>query len=39
MTGNPQHDFEVPGTHIGLAFNSSVYSIIARRLAEVRPPQ
>ncbi len=39
MTGNPEHDFEVPGTHIGLAFNSSVYSIIARRLAEARQSQ
>jgi len=33
-TGDPEKDFEVPGTHIGLAFNSSVYNIIARRLAE-----
>lgn len=32
LTRNPESDFEVPGTHIGLAFNSSVYSIIARRL-------
>ena len=27
-------DFEVPGTHIGMAFNSMAYSIIARRLAQ-----
>lgn len=27
-------DFEVRGTHIGMAFNSTAYSIIARRLAE-----
>ena len=35
MTGNTEMDFEVPGTHIGLAFNASVYKIIAQRLAEV----
>ena len=34
-TGNSEMDFEVPGTHIGLAFNASVYKIIAQRLAEV----
>jgi pimeloyl-ACP methyl ester carboxylesterase len=33
VTGNADNDFEVPGTHIGLAFNSSVYAIIAKRLA------
>jgi triacylglycerol lipase len=33
-TDNPDIDFEVPGTHIGLAFNPTVYSIIADRLAE-----
>ena len=33
-TGDRQIDFEVPGTHIGMAFNPSVYSIIANRLAE-----
>jgi pimeloyl-ACP methyl ester carboxylesterase len=33
VTGNAENDFEVPGTHIGLAFNSSVYAIIAKRLA------
>jgi triacylglycerol lipase len=32
-TGDPEIDFEVPGTHIGLAFNASVYKIIADRLA------
>ncbi len=36
-TGNPENDFEVPGTHIGLAFNSSVYKIIAERLAVASP--
>lgn len=35
-TGEIENDFEVPGTHIGLAFNSSVYTIIARRLAMTR---
>ena len=33
-TGNCNNDFEVPGTHIGLVFNSSSYKIIAERLAE-----
>jgi triacylglycerol lipase len=33
-TGNSEKDFEVPGTHIGLAFNASVYKIIAKRLAK-----
>ena len=33
VTQNSDNDFEVPGTHIGLAFNSSVYTIIANRLA------
>ncbi len=34
ITENPEDDFEVPGTHIGLAFNPAVYDIIARRLAK-----
>ena len=34
VTENPDNDFEVPGTHIGLAFNSSVYTIMAHRLAQ-----
>lgn len=33
VTDEPGDDFEVPGTHIGLVFNSSVYRIIAERLA------
>lgn len=33
MTRNPEVDFEVPGTHIGMAFNAVAYSIIAERLA------
>lgn len=32
-TGSCNCDFEVPGTHIGLAFNPSAYSLIAERLA------
>ena len=36
MTRNPEVDFEVPGTHIGLAFNPSVYSIVAERLAKAQ---
>jgi triacylglycerol lipase len=33
MTRNPDVDFEVPGTHIGMAFNPTAYSIVADRLA------
>lgn len=33
LTGKPGADFEVPGTHIGLSFNSSAYTVIANRLA------
>jgi triacylglycerol lipase len=36
MTRNPKVDFEVPGTHIGMAFNPSAYSIIAERLAKAQ---
>ncbi len=32
-TGHCAADYEVPGTHIGLVFNASVYRIIAERLA------
>jgi len=32
-TDRPEIDFSVSGTHIGLAFNPSAYSIIAARLA------
>lgn len=35
-TGQQHCDFEVPGTHIGLAFNSAVFSVIGKRLAEAR---
>src|ERR1035441_10002643 len=33
ITRRPEADFEVPGTHIGMAFNPAAYSIIAERLA------
>src|ERR1039457_2054995 len=36
MTGNREVDFEVPGTHIGMAFNPSAYAIVAERLARSR---
>jgi pimeloyl-ACP methyl ester carboxylesterase len=35
-TDCPEADFSVSGTHIGLAFNPSVYTIIADRLALAR---
>jgi len=35
ITGDPEIDFEVAGTHLGLAFNPTVYHLIATRLAEV----
>ena len=35
-TGDRETDFEVPGTHIGMAFNSSVFTIIANQLAKAR---
>ena len=34
MTMDPGADFEVPGTHIGMAFNPSAYTIVAERLAK-----
>ncbi len=34
VTGDPELDFEVPGTHIGLAFNPSAYLVMAKRLAQ-----
>ena len=36
MTKNPAVDFEVPGTHIGMAFNPSAYAIVAERLAKAQ---
>jgi triacylglycerol lipase len=34
MTRDAEVDFEVPGTHIGMAFNPSAYTIVAERLAK-----
>jgi len=34
LTGNAAADFEVTGTHLGLAFNPNVYRIVAHRLAD-----
>jgi len=36
MTKDPDVDFEIPGTHVGMAFNPSAYTIIAERLAMAR---
>ncbi len=33
ITGKEENDFEVAGTHVGLAFNPIAYSIMAERLA------
>lgn len=38
-TDNPDADFPVSGTHVGLAFNPSVYTIIANRLAQTQCAQ
>ena len=37
-TGNPDWDFEVAGTHIGMVFNPIVLDVVAHRLARRRPP-
>jgi len=37
--GNTDVDFEVPGTHIGMAFNAAAYSIVAERLALAQSAQ
>lgn len=34
MTNHADVDFEVPGTHIGMAFNPAAYAIVAERLAQ-----
>ena len=36
MTRHAGVDFEVPGTHIGMAFNPSAYAVVADRLAKAR---
>src|SRR5579864_8471004 len=33
MTMDPEKDVEVPGTHIGMAFNPAAYAVVAERLA------
>ena len=33
ITGDPERDIEVPGTHIGMVYNCSAYTNIAQRLA------
>jgi triacylglycerol lipase len=35
VNDDPETNFEVSGTHVGLAFNPAVYRLVARRLAEV----
>lgn len=35
-TRDPEIDFEVPGTHIGMAFNPSAYAVVAQRLAKAQ---
>ncbi|HUJ95944.1 MAG TPA: hypothetical protein VLW84_11810 [Terriglobales bacterium] len=36
VTKKSGSDFEVPGTHIGMAFNPSAYTIVAERLAQAQ---
>ena len=36
VTGKAKCDFEVAGTHIGMAFNPSAYAIMAERLAQAQ---
>ena len=36
LTGKPDVDIEVHGTHLGFPFSAEVYEHIARRLAEAR---
>jgi pimeloyl-ACP methyl ester carboxylesterase len=38
VTGDPACDVEVPGTHVGLAFNACVYRVVAERLAAAGRP-
>jgi pimeloyl-ACP methyl ester carboxylesterase len=37
-TMNPEIDVEVPGTHIGMAFNPTAYTVVAQRLAKACSP-
>lgn len=36
MTMDPEKDVEVPGTHIGMAFNPAAYTVVADRLAKAQ---
>ena len=36
MTADPDKDVEVPGTHIGMAFNPAAYVVVAERLARAQ---
>lgn len=36
MTMSPDKDVEVPGTHIGMAFNPAAYTVVAERLARAQ---
>lgn len=36
MTMDPEKDVEVPGTHIGMAFNPAAYTVVAERLAKAQ---
>ena len=36
MTMNVEKDVEVPGTHIGMAFNPAAYTVVAERLAKAQ---
>ncbi len=38
VTGDRDVDVEVPGTHIGLAFNATVYHIVGDRLLDAQTP-
>jgi len=38
VTGDPQIDCEVQGTHVGLVFNPAVYRVLAARLAVWQTP-
>jgi triacylglycerol lipase len=38
-TRDPEADFEVPGTHIGMALNPSADAIVAERLAMAQSPE
>ena len=39
VTGDPEIDCEVAGTHVGLVFNPAVYRLLAGRLARGRPKE